>query len=221
MKSKLIGFYVQDGLIGLFDAENNSGYGVHNASATTWKNLVGDFDATSLGSNVWGDNYVSRGLGFKLKLAIFSGMTQWTVEGAWETSSAVNGYANIFGKNGGTNYGGTNSGLGRWDTSALIYGSVGGLNLTWDNTGYGARTSALKLSPSKTAYLAKNGTNIVSKTVSDSNISNFTGVTSWYLAAHNGTGKQNKFFCIRIYNRALTQAECQSNYNIDRLRFGY
>ena len=221
MKSKLIGLYIQDGLIGLFDAENNSGYGVHNASATTWKNLVGDFNATSLGSNVWGNNYVSRGLGFKINRAIFSGMTQWTVEGAWETSSAVNGYANIFGKNSGNNYGGTYSGLGRWDNSALIYGNVGGLNITWDNTGYGARTSTLKLNSSKTVFLAKNGTNIVSKTVSDSNVSNFANVSSWFLAAHNSTGRQNKFFCIRIYSRALSLTELAYNYNIDRMRFGY
>ena len=36
--------YVQDGLIAMWDGIENAGWGVHDAAATTWKDLVGDYD---------------------------------------------------------------------------------------------------------------------------------------------------------------------------------
>ena len=36
--------YVQDGLIAMWDGIENAGFGVHDSSATTWKDLVGDND---------------------------------------------------------------------------------------------------------------------------------------------------------------------------------
>lgn len=52
--------YVQDGLVGLYDAIENAGWDTHDASATSWKNLVGtsvmgDLDVTNLKSHSWGD----------------------------------------------------------------------------------------------------------------------------------------------------------------------
>jgi hypothetical protein len=39
--------YVQSGLVAMWDGIENAGYGIHNASATTWKNLASNsFDAT-------------------------------------------------------------------------------------------------------------------------------------------------------------------------------
>ena len=35
--------YVKSGLIALWDGIENAGWGVHNASATTWKDLVGSY----------------------------------------------------------------------------------------------------------------------------------------------------------------------------------
>lgn len=36
--------YIQDGLVAMWDGIENAGWGVHDASARTWKNLVGDID---------------------------------------------------------------------------------------------------------------------------------------------------------------------------------
>ena len=36
--------YVQDGLIDMWDGIENAGWGIHDSSATTWKDLVGDND---------------------------------------------------------------------------------------------------------------------------------------------------------------------------------
>ena len=38
--------YVQDGLVAMWDGVENAGWGVHDQNATTWKDLVGDFDLT-------------------------------------------------------------------------------------------------------------------------------------------------------------------------------
>lgn len=51
---------MQDGLIGLYDAIENAGWGTHDANATAWKNLVGtavmgDLDVTNLKAHTWGD----------------------------------------------------------------------------------------------------------------------------------------------------------------------
>ena len=38
--------YVQDGLIAMWDGIENAGWGVHDASAATWKDIVGNNDLT-------------------------------------------------------------------------------------------------------------------------------------------------------------------------------
>lgn len=210
--------YVTDGLIAMWDGEWNAGGGIHDAAATMWKNLVsGGVDATSSGGNVWSSNYVSGGKGFVVAGAIFSGLTAWTVEVAWVTSSAVNGYASAIGKNQGNNYG--VSALGRWDNSNLVFGSVGGVNLTWDRAGYGARMSSLR-SNGSTAYLDRNGVLSANKAVSATNLSTWAGISTWYIAAAAATGQKNKFHCIRIYNRFRTLSEIAVNYAVDKERFG-
>lgn len=211
--------YAADGLIAMWDAEWNVGGGEHDATATTWKNLVsGGVDATSTGGNVWASNYVSGGKGFMVAGAIFAGLTAWTVEAAWVTSSAVDGYASAIGKNQGNNYG--SSALGRWDRGNLVFGSVGGVNITWDSAGYGARTSSLRANGTS-AYLDRNGVLSASKAVSASNLSTWAGISTWYIAAAAATGQKNKFHCIRIYNRFRTLSEIAANYAIDKQRFGW
>ena len=51
--------YVQDGLVSQWDAIDNEGTGVHNPSATVWKDLKGNRDLTLQGNGTW-----RRGLAF-------------------------------------------------------------------------------------------------------------------------------------------------------------
>ena len=44
--------YVKSGLIALWDGIENAGWGVHNASATTWKDLVGSYNLINNGCTV-------------------------------------------------------------------------------------------------------------------------------------------------------------------------
>ena len=52
--------YVQDGLIAHWDGVENAGNGVHDSSATTWKNLAGEMDLTLWGNAVFTDNSIYR-----------------------------------------------------------------------------------------------------------------------------------------------------------------
>lgn len=55
--------YVQNGLIAMWDGIENAGWGVHDAAATVWADLVGGYDLTIIGSvqpnNVQGDATVA------------------------------------------------------------------------------------------------------------------------------------------------------------------
>ena len=49
--------YVQNGLVAMWDGIENVGWGVHDANATTWKDLVGGYDFdVSLTNAEWGAN---------------------------------------------------------------------------------------------------------------------------------------------------------------------
>ena len=39
--------YVQDGLVAMWDGIENAGWGEHDATATTWKDLVGNMDCST------------------------------------------------------------------------------------------------------------------------------------------------------------------------------
>ena len=45
--------YVQEGLVSQWDAIDNEGTGVHNPSATVWKDLKGNRDLTLQGNGAW------------------------------------------------------------------------------------------------------------------------------------------------------------------------
>jgi hypothetical protein len=57
--------YVQSGLVAMWDGIENAGWGVHDASATTWKNLIGTGDFPTTNSQLlWaGDALVRDGSG--------------------------------------------------------------------------------------------------------------------------------------------------------------
>ena len=50
--------YVQDGLVAMWDGIENAGWGVHDAAATTWKDLVGTVDIALHGEFVIKDDSV-------------------------------------------------------------------------------------------------------------------------------------------------------------------
>ena len=51
--------YEQDGLVAQYDGIENAGFDVHDASAATWKDLVGTVDLAKNGNPIIGADYMS------------------------------------------------------------------------------------------------------------------------------------------------------------------
>ena len=47
--------YVQDGLVAMWDGIENAGWGVHDATATTWVDLVSGLATNKNTNNIWTD----------------------------------------------------------------------------------------------------------------------------------------------------------------------
>ena len=52
--------YVKDGLVAMWDGTENAGWGTHDASATTWKDLIGTDDFTVTANAHWSDNGIDN-----------------------------------------------------------------------------------------------------------------------------------------------------------------
>lgn len=64
--------YVQNGLIAMWDGIENAGWGTHNASATTWKELVSNTNSQVLDTAfTWGDNFLSTQGGTRTSTALY------------------------------------------------------------------------------------------------------------------------------------------------------
>ena len=48
--------YITNGLVAMWDGKWNAGVGVHDANATVWKDIAGDWDASLFGNNHWSDD---------------------------------------------------------------------------------------------------------------------------------------------------------------------
>lgn len=53
--------YVQDGLVAMWDGIENAGFGVHDSTATVWKDLVGSYDLMLLSGTTWTENAAVAG----------------------------------------------------------------------------------------------------------------------------------------------------------------
>ena len=93
--------YVQDGLVAMWDGIENAGWGMHDAAATVWKDLVGsnDLQKKGTGSLVWGENCANLLKNVYFELSSFTEMYNAVIAGAFsfETVFAVDDVSNING----------------------------------------------------------------------------------------------------------------------------
>ena len=202
--------YIQDGLIALYDGIENAGAGVHDANATSWLNLANTSESITNIDNTftWGDDYLLPPL--VIQVGIIPSYKPLTIECVFQ------------------------------DTSSGAYIPLG-LQVYWigiraNNTvnfssgGYYATLASRNAKASisgimSDANTAKNPSAIylngVSAMVSSSGMT-FTFYPNKFNVTQRfqyGTGTF-KFYCIRLYDRQLTEAEVLANYNIDKQRFG-
>lgn len=215
--------YVQDGLIGLYDAVENAGWGTHDVHAATWKNLVGttvmgDLDVTNLKAHTWGDTALtltSGGVKDETGLLLTPGsvsLTSFTFEMIVKTPA--------------------NGEFRRWDASPWSFDFESWCN---GNEGYLERLGGGQSVTRFAAYkkLLKNGEMQFSSTYDSSfhrqrvvvdgvvyaaqdakaNFS-YNGRLGFYAGATDAHAH-----AIRVYNRALNVEEQQINNVLDQLRF--
>ena len=203
--------YIQDGLIAWYDGEWNEDIGVHNSSATKWVNLADKGnDITGIDSNfTWGDNYLLP----PATAAVGSIPSLYPI-----TIEAVLSF----------------TGTGFVPVIGLLYPSLW-IAIRANNTvnffsgGYYVNVSrntkvALSALGLRNGGTAKNPTAIYKNGV-DSMVKQSGGTLNsyspWTFNSSFSYGSGSAYwYCIRFYNRELTQAEVINNWNIDKQRFG-
>ena len=239
--------YVQEGLIAHWDGIENAGYGIHDPLATTWVDLSGNFPSViGVGECRWTGlsllndsdtpfSYEGRIREFTYKWlhdnGIFGDIESYksTFIGEYMNEMVYAIPSDITGGYCGFKFYKSNAGFDYsigypWNSKRVIFGpannyanqSAGGyhgyiLNDNPNPVSYSGSASASQLSASN---LYANF-NFVYQSTSRS----FTQIDDRYnsglfIVPHG------EVFCIRIYNRVLTDEERMKNYLIDKARFG-
>ena len=211
--------YVQDGLIHMWDGVENAGWGVHDETATTWKDLIGNCDAafsrghdgTGLNpSAYWTENaYVfpescstamfDANLGNSLYLS-FTYSELRTISTYYAFYDTYDDWCNFYFANG-------------WFQRAN--GVVGDFKST------------------DKGFFTPSGCLVHYFTPEISGLRGYSGGVSNKLPVGGGEAKRwaiggpygsnfftGKMHCVRIYNRVLTDEEYLHNYSVDKARFG-
>ena len=210
--------YVQDGLIAMWDGIENAGWGVHDANATVWKDLIGTRDATLSGSFAWGPNFWDVRSVSGMGLATWDG-TNLPVSQTWEIvihPSATSGYGRIIAEGG---QGVASPVIENRSNRLYMYG-YGRDNASDPISGYSNLDlhSHVIVHPSGGPfYYYIDGVQKWTQTTSTDSI----GFTSAFFAnrANLQRGLDAKYYSVRLYARALTAAEIAANNAVDKARF--
>ena len=219
--------YVQDGLIAMWDGIENAGLGVHDPSATIWKDLVGGYDVSNSYSNMtWTDNGYSFG-NIVDNFFYRSSATEIldTVKSKLFTMEVVrSSYSPI------TNAGFISLG-GNSRRNIMIFDGKSNTIIDISCIFLGANTGSAGITGSNLSFVRTfvgDGSSILIYTNSTGGISGqfgkisnndsqlYIGRISYTVGNTVCNGIVNS---IRFYSRALTAAEIAHNYEIDKARF--
>lgn len=217
--------YVSDGLIHMWDGKENTGRLTHASSPAAWQDLVGSlhmtrnaactFDSDGFvvsgqwkaatipgeATGVWFIEIVCKSTKDKTSQLVFNGRSREASGGAFAFS---NGFS--FRANGQVNF--TNSGSAivvNDHTVARTYSSSPGGGETDNTYVNGVKQTDIVSGGAAFATMGNNGVSC-----STNSVSLRAGNYPFY----------GKIYCIRLYNRALTESEVAANYAIDKERFG-
>ena len=216
--------YVQDGLVAMWDGEWNAGWGTHDPNATVWKDLVGACDLTVNGTTSWGDKYAN------MDSATFFGGTIDPVKVFTGNGVAVQTLSTKIGSsvNSGIFAIGDNNNRHLWVWESYVQGS-GGMTFSKFiyNTNVGSTYAVLSVDDKVLLTVSyKDGVaNTFVGTDSDKSVviasNQIVGDQPIYIGRLPGYNTYGgKIYCVRLYNRALTQSEIAHNYDVDKARFG-
>ena len=216
--------YVQDGLIAMWDGIENAGWGVHDPSATVWKDLVGGYDVSNSYSDMtWTDNGYSFGNN-KGNFFYRSSATEIlnTVKSKLFTMEVVRSSYSPISNTGFISIGGnSNRNIMIFDSyevidnACIFLGNVNRAGITVPNLSF-ARTFVGNLS---SILIYTNSTGGISGQfgeISNNDSELWIGRISYPIGNTVCNGIVN---AVRFYSRALTEDEIAHNYAIDKARF--
>lgn len=213
--------YVTDGLIAMWDGEWNAGGGVHDASATTWKDIAGQNDVTLHnttfssaaalfnGTSSYGTMSVSSSVRNTLEACI-SDVTQQNgvivlLGGAAPSVSIALGVAE-----GGRNFGYYVRSDARGRQTASLPAGI---------TSFRAGTYSTAFDKSSGTEGSAVGRYNARSCLNGSSFLSYANSQGYIGRRESGWFYKGNVHCIRIYNRLLSAGELDANYSIDRERF--
>ena len=234
--------YVQDGLVAMWDGIENAGWGVHDPSATTWKDLIGSNDALLSGALVpdrcWGNNHFYN----NIESVVFTGTPSSAMKAAITSGRlTVQGLFMPEVRPSSSNMCIFQCSPASVTTDGMIFGVTNNSSFASGNTMSWATNRAVnKLSPPGWEYIVGNtyalsficdnttmtsilnGSSVTAtRTKSlpvDSDLTSFA-IFNYNWNAGRSRTLRGKVYNLRLYSRALTAEEIAANYAIDKARF--
>ena len=223
--------YVQNGLIAMWDGIENAGWGVHDANATSWLDLIGNKQMpTTLSSLSWDSNALVRtgvdGLTYDTGLDFSDPLSERTFEfvisyDADYTDTTSNYFIARF-----NDFGTWLSFWNRMKFGISLYAGGGTNETPFEQPSFKGSVSLVSsstpyvINPTQRhyAYYYANGTYFRDGAFGGGSSS--SAVMELFAAARNWPSSNTiKMHSIRIYSRALTAAEIANNYAVDKERF--
>jgi len=213
--------YVTDGLIHQYDGINNTGSG-HDSTATSWKDLIGSLDFTTISNVTWADDGI-----------VFTGQNSQNVKTASDLSSQSEQTIEMViapSATGTQMVGSFNKKDGTESIRFVLYsdntvGFLGTPGHTYTNS-ESVVTDVMTMSATYSGY-SVTGAYVNNTALSVSNKSHSFKRSNNYLVIGNVEDSDNtkypftgKIMALRIYDRQLSVSELAQNHNADIARFG-
>ncbi len=219
--------YVQNGLIAQWDGVENAGYGVHVSSTNKWVDVVGGRAFTLYGATTVGDDRMTFAgatssygeLSAADTTATFTAARNGTLEIVYRATSTAETQFMLQSSTGNSNNKSLTFSI--WKTTSIIAasGTASAKSPIFTFTsGTATNLVAVRYSSGGTVNAVANGTPLVSP--SDNYWgTDSTGKTFLGKRLSNASPFGGSIYCIRLYNRQLTDDEIAANQAIDSLRF--
>lgn len=221
--------YVQDGLVAMWDGIENAGWGTHVAAATTWKDLSGNgwgFPASNLRFHADHVEALAKVSSAKSSTdfwdwsaATFESVCERPYTTDWNNGFFQLGRIGIFNiNNPAINayswY--TNQSTSNWRALYLFSREADARNFDLAHRGFVTDFT----SPKNNQQVFRNGIYLPNLVYVDEMWTQTIAHNALRATLNKGTVGTPKYWCIRLYNRALTAEEIQHNFKIDKKRFG-
>ena len=221
--------YVQDGLLGLWDAKENVGFGKHEANTLKWVDLSGNGRDVKFSSH---DFYNFDSISLEVSSACTNASSnivkkpfsasEYTIEVCCEIPMTSRDCAIISVGGNASNWAATmgytsTSGSRRFSFYTMARGNV---NLGGTIEYIGPMSLCMRCSRlTGDCEVFLNGNLLTSGVTTVT--ANLVILDKFYLANWNGAREGNiyKFFSVRVYDKFITDDELATNYAIDKARF--